>query len=94
MTPLQIAGAVDVLRAAGWRLVPPAVERLRLLRSTDVAEILGVSQKHAQKLLRSMPGAVRLPGDDLRVSRAGLMGWIEQHRISAGPADVTKGQIP
>lgn len=90
--PLEVAAAMNRLLAAGWQLSAPTVERLRLLRPGEVAEILGVGANRAREIIHALPGSVRLPGDDLRARPDDLEQWIEAHRISGRPP--VNGQSP
>lgn len=82
---LEVASAMNRLLAAGWTLSSPTVERLRLLRPAEVAEILGVSSNRAREIIHALPNSVRLPGDDLRARPADLEEWISAHRLSGRP---------
>lgn len=73
--------AASVLSDAGFRVVPPAVLRLQLLRPSDVGEILGVGQRRAREIMLFLPGTVRLPGNDLRARPVELEKWIESHEV-------------
>lgn len=80
--PLTVAAAMNRLLAAGWTLQAPSIERLRLLRPADVAEILGVGSNRAREIVHALPNSVRLPGDDLRARPSDLEEWISSHRLS------------
>lgn len=77
----ELLRASAILSDAGFRLVPPAVWHLRLLRPADVGEILGVCQRRAREIMRGLPGTVRLPGNDLRARPGELERWIKQHEL-------------
>lgn len=77
----QVMAAVETLTAAGFRIVGPAVERMRLLSVADIQEVLGVGEGKAREILRAMPGAVMLPGGDLRVSAVEVEKWIEARAL-------------
>lgn len=91
-SPIAVAAAMNRLLAAGWSLMPPTVERLRLLRPAEVSEILGVSSNRAREIIHALPNSVRLPGDDLRARPADLEEWISAHRLSGRPP--VNGQTP
>lgn len=77
----ELIRAAAVLSDAGFRVVPPAVWHLRLLRPADVGEILGVCPRRAREVMLGLPGTVRLPGNDLRARPGELEKWIKQHEI-------------
>ena len=93
VTPLQIAAAVETMRAAGWTLAQPAPERLRLIRVATVAEILDCSEDRARAIVHALPNSVRLPGDDLRARVSDLEVWIAQRRLPRA-ADVGSEGTP
>ncbi len=80
----ELIRAAAVLSDAGFRVVPPAVWHLRLLRPADVGEILGVCQRRAREIMLGLPGTVRLPGNDLRARPGELERWIKQQEIPGG----------
>jgi hypothetical protein len=90
MTPsrTQIAAACETLISAGWRMSPPAEDRLRLLDPRQVADLVGVGLPRAREIIRSLPTPVRLPGGELRARVFDLERWIEAH---ASPAVPTPG---
>jgi hypothetical protein len=93
VSPIRLAAALETLQEAGWRLVAPASERLRLLRPSEVAELLGCGEVKARAIIRSLPNSVRLPGDDLRARPADLEAWQAAHRIPSiepAPSDLTE----
>ncbi len=90
--PLAVAAAMNRLLAAGWTLSSPSIERLRLLRPSEVAEILGVGANRAREIIHGLPNSVRLPGDDLRARPTDLEEWISAHRLSGRPP--VNGQTP
>lgn len=90
--PISVAAAMNRLLAAGWTLQSPTIERLRLLRTAEVAEILGVSTNRAREIVHCLPNSVRLPGDDLRARPSDLEEWIQAHRLFGRPP--INGQQP
>jgi hypothetical protein len=85
MTPsrTQIAAAVETLVSAGWRMSPPAEDRLRLLDPRQVADLVGVGLPRAREIITSIPTSIRLPGGELRARIPDLERWIDQHAMSA-----------
>lgn len=88
VSPLQVAAAVETMRAAGWTMAQPAPERLRLIRVATVADLLDCSEDRARAIVHALPNSVRLPGDDLRARVADLEEWMAQRRLPK-PADVS-----
>lgn len=85
MTPSrhQLVAAIETLSAAGFSVSGPAAERISLLSSSRVAQLLDVSMARARDIMRDLPGSVMLPGGDLRCRVQDLERWLDQH-----PAEV------
>lgn len=85
MTPsrTQIVAAIEVLTTAGFSFSGPCAERIALLSSARVAELLDVGQARAREIMRSLPGSVMLPGGDMRCRVQELERWLDAH-----PAEV------
>lgn len=81
MTPsrVQIAAAIEVLGAAGFSFSGPSSERIALLSSARVAELLDVSPAKAREIMKALPGSVMLPGGDLRCRVQALEQWLDSH---------------
>lgn len=79
----QIVAAIETLGAAGFSFSGPASERLALLSSARVAQLLDVGPAKAREIIRALPGSVMLPGGDLRCRAAELERWVDEH-----PAEV------
>lgn len=81
MTPntIQVQAALETLRQAGWRLVPPVANRLQLLSVRETAAILGVHDDTAGGISKELPGTVMLPGGDLRVRLTDLEDFLRSH---------------
>ena len=78
-TRIQIQAAIETLAAAGWRLQAPAGERIRLLSVAQVADLLEVGENRAREIVRSLPGSVLLPGNDLRARAHEVESWLDGH---------------
>lgn len=78
----QVAAAVETLVSAGWRLAPPAEDRLRLLDPRQVADLVGCGLPRAREIILSLPSPIRLPGGELRARIGDLDRWIDQHTQS------------
>lgn len=76
-----IPAALEVLRQAGFELRPPDSEKLRLLKPSEVAQLLGLSVVKSREIALGLPHTVRLPGGDIRITVADLEAWVEQHRL-------------
>ncbi len=80
---VQVVAAIETLSAAGFSFSGPAAERISLLSSSRVAELLDVSMARARDIMRDLPGSVMLPGGDLRCRVQELERWLDRH-----PAEV------
>lgn len=81
-SPTQVAAALEVLVGAGYRITPPVSARLQLMTPLEVGQVLMVSPRRARDYMRQMPGAVRIPGGDLRCRPSDLEAFISHHPIA------------
>lgn len=77
-SPLQIRAALETLQAAGWTISGPQADRLALLSSARVAELLDVAPATARRIMGEIPGTVMLPGGDLRCRAVALERWLDE----------------
>ena len=81
MSGVQIRAASEVLSAAGFSLVGPSLDRVRLLSVQEVADLLRVSPGKARDVIQSLPNSVALPGGDSRARLTDLEPWLDAHPL-------------
>ena len=81
MSGVQIRAAIEVLSAAGFSLVGPSLDRVRLLSVQEVADLLRVSPGKARDVIQSLPNSVALPGGDFRARLTDLEAWLDAHPL-------------
>jgi hypothetical protein len=82
VSTVQIRAAIEVLTAAGFSLVGPSVDRVRLLSVKEVSELLGVSAGKAREVIQELPNSVALPGGDFRARLVDLEAWLDAHPLT------------
>jgi hypothetical protein len=82
VSSVQIRAAIEVLSAAGFSLVGPSVDRVRLLSVHEVSELLRVSTGKARDVIQELPHSVALPGGDFRARLTDLEAWLDAHPLT------------
>lgn len=81
-SPQQIADALRVLADAGLQIHVPGAKRLELVSVGQLRSMWGIGERKARDIITSLPGSVRLAGNDLRARVSDLERYLEQHPIA------------
>lgn len=79
MNPLD--QAIKTLSEHGLVVQPPAHHRLRLVSTSELSTLWGISQAKAREIIHSLPHSVRIGGGDLRARPADLDKYMEEHPV-------------
>jgi hypothetical protein len=79
-TPWEVTHAVDILRAAGFNILLKA--GIQVSTVVETAKALSVHPKWIKSHLKEFPGAVRLPGGELRIPVDDIRTFLKRKRTS------------